>query len=154
MQLQISCARRAKRYSVAFDAATKTKLHHHLNQMREIVAGSSDTPGKKHALSERINDLAAEIDKDRTRFEHLAALAIQVAETAGTMAEKLEPLTRTIMTIVGRSKAHEDEQARLPAPKERRQIEGPKGTAKTKGKPVLGPAKRTFLEALDDEIPF
>jgi hypothetical protein len=144
-KLRIAGFRKTKRYSVAFDPPTKQKLRHHLNQMREIVDGSADTPEKKAALYARIAELSEEIDRDRARYEHLTALSIQVAATAGAVWEKLAPITRTIEVIFGDSKKKENEQPRLPAPHSRKQIEGPVA----KGKP-----KSRGLGTLDDEIPF
>lgn len=63
-------------YSVAFDASTKVKLRHHLDKMRLIIEELDESPEKKHVLCVRIADLSEEIDKDRTRFEHLTALTI------------------------------------------------------------------------------
>jgi hypothetical protein len=131
-------------YSVAFDAPTKVKLRHHLEKMRSIIDESDESPEKKHVLFARIAELAEEIDKDRTRFEHLTALTIQLAQTTGVVAEKLEPMVRTIQNIFGKSKAQENQRATLPAPRKRKQIEGPKESNRP----------HSFERDLDDEIPF
>jgi len=130
-------------YSVAFDAPTKVKLRHHLGQMRTIVDESDESPEKKNVLYTRIAELSEEIDKDRTRFEHLTALTIQIAQTTSVVAEKVEPLARLLQGLFGKSKAQENQRATLPAPRKRKQIEGPRKNELP-----------SFEKDLDDEIPF
>ena len=119
-------------------------MRHHLEKMRSIIDESDESPEKKHVLYTRIAELSEEIDKDRTRFEHVTALTIQLAQTTGVVAEKLEPVVRIIQSIFGKSKAQENQRATLPAPRKRKQIEGPKKSNRP----------RSFERDLDDEIPF
>ncbi|MGH7494727.1 MAG: hypothetical protein ACREOO_20335 [bacterium] len=149
IQLHIKHARRLKQYSVAFNPATKAKLRHHLGQIRDTVDKLEVSNAKKEALYSKIEALQLEIDKERTRFESLAALLVEVADTAGEAAEKFEPVKRLIEIITGtfgKSKRTEDEQARLPAPRGLKRIEPPK-------KPLNGKEQKRSL-GKEDEIPF
>jgi hypothetical protein len=95
-------------------------------------------------LFARIAELAEEVDKDRTRFEHLTALTIQVAQTTGVVAQKLDPVVRIVQSIFGKSKGVENQRAPLPAPRKNKQIEDKRKEEKA----------RRFEKDLDDEIPF
>ncbi len=150
VRIRMRLARRKKRYSVAFDSATKEKLRHHLNQMLEVVQNLEVSSRKRDALYSKINTLMAEINSDWTRFESLADLTLEVADTVGQAATKMEPLRPFIESITGyfaKSKRAQDDQAQLPRPQEQKRIEPPRDKApKSKGGP--------FSVELDDEIPF
>jgi hypothetical protein len=137
-ELQLRIATRTRQYSVAFDQATKIKLRHLLGKIRETVDGLNVTSAKREALYRRINALQGEIDRERTRVEALAALAIEVSDAAEPFVQQIERLTQAF----GLSKRSEDEQRRLPAPKESKRISPPKAM------------RQTLEDALDEEIPF
>ncbi len=136
--LSIRNGRRVQGYSVQFDAATKEKLRHHLRQMRELVDKCEIEQDKKEALFSKINSLQDEVDRDRTRLDAFADLAI---EASGVLDVALEPVNK-ILTSIARVfwGAQKEEAKRLPAPRPRKQIEGPSATRKHGD--------------LDDEIPF
>jgi len=67
--LQIRHARRAQGYSVRFDAKTKRIVTHHLEQVREIILKLEVDDWKKESLLACLNNLQAEVDKDRSRYE-------------------------------------------------------------------------------------
>lgn len=150
-RLRIRHSRKHRQYSVAFDPATKKVLHHYLNQIREVVDKSSDTEHKKDALRACIAALAAEIDFGRAGFEKVTALAVELSGTVREVWENVSPIVTKILEAVGVAKRDEEEQARLPAPRSRKQIEGPKEEA-PKPKKVL--AKKAIDKQIDDEIPF
>ena len=153
--LQIRRARRSKGYSVRFDAATKEKLRHLLEQVREIVEKLEVNENKKDVLLKRLNDFAKEVDRDRTRFEAWGAVVIQAAEVMGEAAEKAEPARKwldSIGRLIWRAKEKEEETKQLPAPKEVKRIEPPKNEDQTeppKNEDQTEPPKNE-----DDEIPF
>jgi len=144
--LKIRRARRTKKYSVPFDLSTKVQLRHHLEQIRTIVDKIDDiSEAKRESLFKKINDLQVEIDRNRTRYEALAALTIDVAEVAGEAIDKskLLSIVDSITRLFG--KAKETEAAKqLPPPAPMKQIGPP-----TKGYEELGAGPD-----LDDEIPF
>lgn len=131
--LQIRRARRRKEFSVALDQATKIKLRHMLSQMREIVDRLDVSQSKKEALFAKINALQAEIDRDRTRFDIVAALWIEGSEKLGEGAEKLQPL-REILDSIGNvfkqaKKFEGADTPRLPPAEKAKQLEPPKSTS-------------------------
>jgi hypothetical protein len=151
VQIRMRHARRVKNYSVALDPATKSKVRHHLQQIKEIVDRLEVSERKKEALYSKINALADEVDKDRTRFDTAMALITEVASVGGEAADRLEPVRKwidSIARLLGRAKEAEDAAApRLPAPKERKRIEPPRRVI-----PAKQNSKR--IDDLDDEIPF
>ncbi len=75
--LQIRHARRAKGYSVRFDAKTKRIVSHHIAQVREIIIKLEVDDWKKESLLTCLNNLQAEIDRERSRYEVFGALVIE-----------------------------------------------------------------------------
>lgn len=142
-QFMIRHSRRQRKYTVAFDPATKRKLHHYLNQIREIVDHSADSESKKDALRACIAALAAEIDCGRSGYEKFADLVVSLAGLTADAWDKVSPMVKTLMGTVESAKSEEDAQARLPAPSKKKQIEGP-------------PKKEggSFSELVDGDIPF
>lgn len=124
--MQIRRARRVQGYSVRFDRATKEKLRHHLEQIRVLVDKAELGETKKEALFKKINALQAEIDRDRTRFEALAALTIEASGTLGEALEKskIESLLDKVAYLFWGAK--QEETKRLPPPTERKRIEPPR----------------------------
>lgn len=125
-----------RKYTVAFDAATKIKLHHYLEQIRKVVHDSADSEDKKDALYGCINLLGAEIDCSRSGYEKFTAMVGGLATLTAETWEKLSPMVKGVMGTVENTKAKEN--ARLPAPPVKKQIEHKNG----------------FDKQLDDEIPF
>ena len=128
--LKIRRGRRRKEYSVALDQTTKLKLRHMISQMKEIVDKLDVLQNKKEALFAKINALEKEIDRDRTRFDVIAALWIEGCEKIGEGAEKLEPLRKlfdSFGNLLGQAKKIEaSAPARLPSPETTKRIEPPK----------------------------
>lgn len=79
LKLQIRALRRAKGYMIAFDAATKAKLRHHLEQIRSTVDKLEISEAKKDRLHNCIDDLDLEIGKDRTKAEAYGAAILNLA---------------------------------------------------------------------------
>jgi hypothetical protein len=148
VQLRIKSTRRLQQYSVKFDGVAKEKLRHHLNQMRTLVDKAELPQGKKDRLASRINALGNEIDRDRTRYEVLAALAMEASDDLAGIADRLAPSLANVVGIFRNSKEAEQEKRQLPAPQTPRQIEAPKRQVATQKK------KNSFDKSLDDEIPF
>lgn len=141
-QFMIRHSRRKRRYTVAFDPATKQKLHHYLNQIREIVDNSADSASKKDALRSCMAALAAEIDSSRSSFEKFGDLVAGLAGMTADAWEKVSPMVKTLMGTVDAAKSDENDQARLPPPSKKKQIPPPK----KKG--------GSFPDLVDEEIPF
>jgi chaperonin cofactor prefoldin len=129
-KLQIRHARRRRDYSVALDTPTKLKLRHLLSQIKETVDKLDVSQSKKEALFAKIAALESEINRDRTRFDAVAALWVEACEKVGEGLEKLEPLRKlidSVGTLIGAAKKEEETKAhQLPAPKTPKQIAPPK----------------------------
>jgi hypothetical protein len=105
---------------------------------------------KKDALFNKLNDLQQELDRQRTRFDALAALAIETAGVVGEVVEKTQLLKilDSIAKVMWGLKT-EEETKRLPAPTVPKRIEAPK---RTKMMPVQRSAPNKG--DTEDEIPF
>jgi hypothetical protein len=143
-RLEIRHGRRVQGYSVVFDATAKAKLHHLLNQVREIFLKLEVDEHKRDALVSKLSDLEKEVDRNRTRFDAYAALAIEVADVAGEVVErsKLLEVLHAVARVFGVAKSEETAR-QLPAPQKPKQIEHQK--------PTVEPRKRADM---DDDIPF
>ena len=128
--LSIRHSRRRKEYTVALDQPTKLKLRHLLSQMKEAVDKLDVSSTKKEALFAKIGALENEINRDRTRFDVVAAFWIEGCEAFGDGVEKLEPLRKwvdLIGNLLGKAKVEEGSATRrLPSPETQKQIERPK----------------------------
>ncbi|MGO8865352.1 MAG: hypothetical protein ACLQME_02515 [Alphaproteobacteria bacterium] len=144
--LRIRHGLRSKRFSVKFDQATKVKIRRYLDKIREVVDKLEVEQLKKDALYSRLNALADEVNRDRTRFEVYGAMAVAAAGVLGDMAEKAEPVRKWLESIgklIWGAKEDEDMQRLAPPPK-RKALPGPaaQGAKEAKGGPD------------DDDIPF
>lgn len=148
MQVRIRHSRRMKRYSVALDSATKQKIRHHLTQLKELTDKLEIPTAKREAIYAKIVALEMEMERERTRFEVFAALALETATVVGEVGEKLEPWRKfidSIANLIGVAKGKDTQNPALPSPEERKQIEPPKNQVPSPGKKDL---------RSDDEIPF
>lgn len=153
VQVQIIHSRRVRGYSVQLDAPTKSKIRHYLEKIREIVDRLEIPLPKKEALTARITALSDEVDRDRTRFDAYAGLALEVAATGGEIAQKLNPLRKfldSIAGLLGYAKQAEDARPSLPAPHERKRLTPPR----KERLPSSEQRRQPRLPDLDDEIPF
>lgn len=146
-KLEIRHSRRAQGFSVCFDLAAKEKVRHHIGQLRGIFDTLELDQKKKDALLTKLRDLESEVDRERTRFDAFAALAIEAAGVIGEVIEKSKVL-KLLNAIAGaiHGAKEEEEAKQLPAPQRPKQIEPPR--APTKAPP------RDFSANPDDEIPF
>jgi hypothetical protein len=92
VQIQIVHGRRVRGYSVHLDPCTKSKIRHYLEKIREIVDRLEVPLPKKEALTARITALSDEVDRDRTRFDAYAGLALEMAAAGGEVAQRLNPV--------------------------------------------------------------
>lgn len=137
-----------KNTTVSLDGSTKEKIGHWLKQMREAVQAADVASEKKDRLFALIDELQAEVDRDRTPVHAAGDLWVTLCTYMGEGAKKaLEPTTPFIERICGAlglaKKAEDTQPKRLPPARETKRIQGPK-TPNTNG----------FDRALDDEIPF
>ena len=146
MQVRIRHSRRAKRYSVALDAAAKEKIRHHLNQLKDLTDKLEVSTKKREAIIAKILALESEMERERTRFEVVGAFILESATIAGDAGEKLEPWRKwidSIAKVLGAAKDSDVANPSLPLPEERKRIEPPRRK--------LPPPDS---ESIDDDIPF
>ncbi len=151
VQIQIAHGRRVRGYSVRLDPSTKSKIRHYLEKIREIVDRLEVPLPKKEALSARITALSDEVDRDRTRFDAYAGLALEMAATVGEVAQRLNPVRKfldSIAGLLGYAKQAEDARPSLPAPHERKRLTPPRKERLPAPEPPRQP------DLLDDDIPF
>ena len=101
------------------DSATKSKIRHYLEKIREIVDRLEVPLPKKEALSAKITALSDEVDRDRTRFDAYAGLALEMAATGGEVAHWLNPARKfldSIAGLLGYAKQAEDARPSYPLP--------------------------------------
>lgn len=149
-------------YTVALDAPTKLKISHLLTQMREAVQQAPISSEKKDRLFAMIDQLQAEVDRDRTPVHAIGELYLTICTYVAEGVEKLEPVSKFLQSVggaLGIAHKKEEAQAKLPPPKETKRIET--GTKQGYGAPESGgygmPVKKKKNgcdKPLDDEIPF
>ena len=118
----------------------KNKLNELLNKIRIIINEKVKESDKKEAMILKLNDLQKEIDTDKTRFERINKMVVDVSVTAKEVCKNVIPFIDKIMKIIrdsGNKKA-------LPAPKEKPLLESPE----TESTEAISESN------LDDEIPF
>lgn len=151
VQIRFKHVRRIKYYSIALDPTTKQKIRHHLTKIKEIVDRLEVPDKKREAFYSRIAALESEVDRDRTRYDAVMALILETADTSKEVVQRVKPVRKFIDSITALLKEAKDEEDKtspgLPAPSERKRIEGPRN------QPVT-PETEEELQDLDDEIPF
>jgi hypothetical protein len=142
--LKILNSQRESGLSVKFDDTAKRKIHHHLEQVLDIINKLEIEDTKKEKLIDRLDALQIEVNQPRTRFDRLAAFTIEVSSVVGEAIDKSRLLD--ILDAIGRVfwGAQTDKQKELPAPKQPR-LEPPR--------PKIGAPKPTKAD-MDDDIPF
>ncbi|SFM50664.1 hypothetical protein SAMN05216573_102174 [Bradyrhizobium sp. Rc3b] len=140
--LRIRRSQREQGYSVQFDETARRKVHHHLDQVLDIFQKLEVDDRKREKLISRLNDLQAEVDQRRTRFDRFAALTMEVAGVIGDAAERSKIVD--ILDAVGRVfwGSQTEKQKQLPAPRQKK-IEPPKPKVEERKQPEM-----------DDDIPF
>jgi hypothetical protein len=155
VRYSIAHGREDRRFSVGLETDIKEKIREYLAKIKRLVDKADLDDRKKEALYARIADLENEVDRNRTRFQALAGLFIEVAGVTGEAAEKLEPVRKWLDSIAkffGFAKSHEDAQAQLPAPRHPKKIEPPR---KQLPKPDINThPSASPSDALDDDLPF
>lgn len=148
--LRIRHSRRVKGYSVRLDQATKSKIIHYIDKIREIVEVLEIDDWRKRVLFEKLSDFQNAVNKERTKFEYFGSLVIYSAEILGSAAQKAEPARKFIDSIARLiwGVDIEERSSRLPPPAERKRIEPPKNEP-------APPRKATRdRNHIDDDIPF
>lgn len=148
LNVRIRHARTTKIYSVSLDTASKSKIHHLVKRIREIIESADLEERKRNSLFQKLNAFEADVDRARTPFGNALLAMIDVAHVAKKGTEALKPLTELVAQInelLGGAKSGEPENQQLPpqSPSDRKKLEPPR-------KQIEGPKRNDA----DDEIPF
>jgi uncharacterized coiled-coil DUF342 family protein len=126
------------------DTAARQAIHALVNAIREKLNELTLPEAKRESLFNKLNQFAAEVDRNRTRPEAFYAFAIEAARAAREVNDELQPLQQTIDRVfdwLDKAKKLWDS---LPAWSERKKIEAPPKRI----------TQRTPVNDLDDDIPF
>jgi hypothetical protein len=96
--------------------AEKDKVHSHLRKIRSLIEESDLPAKKKNGLMDRLNALAAEVDRQGTRTDRFFGLASDLGFYLGDFAEKSAPLwkeVRETLKVITKARAR-DENLTLP----------------------------------------
>lgn len=146
IQINIRSARVGRVYSVQLDTPTKERIHHLCKKIREAINSSDLDERKQNSLFSKLNAFEADVDRIRTRFDNILLALSDLAATAKSGAEALNPisdLVKRITELIGEAKNKEPETHQLPSPEKNKQIEPPR-------KQITDEKSHN----LDDDIPF
>ena len=150
MQIRIAAAQIRREGSVQLDETMKRKLHHYIQQIRDLIEQASLAAEKKDELLSKLNKFAAEVDRSRTRLQAGMDLYMAVCTGVGAGFKALKPVKDMIDSIsglLGNAKEIEDRYTKqLPPASERKRLEPPKD------RPHTSPPARP--SDLDGDIPF
>jgi hypothetical protein len=153
-QIQVRHTQRLRPISTVLSLTPEMKkqIHHFINRIRAIVEPVDLPAAKKEAIWTKLNALADEVDRDRTKTEAMTALALEIAGATGEAAKRLAPVKEILDAITNLfAKAKEmTEFRRLPSPSGRKRLEAPR-----KQLPGPQPDKDSQTTGdMDDDIPF
>lgn len=148
--IRIEAARRHKTGAtnvVVLDAPAREAIHKFIEAIREKLNELSLSENKREALFDKLNDFAAEVDRNRTRTESFYAFVVDAGRLARDLDAELKPFKELKQTIdraldwLDKAKKWKDA---LPPWSERKKIEAPP-------RQLPGPKSGS---SLDDDIPF
>jgi hypothetical protein len=120
-QIEVRHAQRLRPISTILQLTPEIRkqLHSYITKIRVVVTPLELTAKKKEAIFSRLNALADEIDRDRTKTEAWTAFALEIASAGGQAAKELKPvkdLSDAIGNLFGKAKDLAGEMRQLPAP--------------------------------------
>lgn len=141
VQVRLRHFSEAKRFSVALDAAAKTKIHHFVDKLREAIAALDVSQEKRDELFGKLNDFEKAVDKSRTPLQEFGAMMTAFWNAVEPGRKWLDSIAK----VMAEARALEEAaRPRLTQPKPKLQITAQKPPA----------PRETFNQDLDDEIPF
>ena len=121
LDTKITNAKRQQEFLVSLDPLTKAKIRHFINQIRETIDRLDLPMNKKDSIFRRVSALELEIDRSRTQLQIAMEVTLEVADTAGVVGRKLNPIRKLVANVnalLSRAKEAQ-EQALLPPPQQR-----------------------------------
>ena len=143
-KILMEAARRVKSGSnevVVLDGKARAAIHQLISAIREKLNDLALPEKKRDALFNKLNEFAAEVDRNRTRPEAFFSFAVDFARATREVNDEIKPLQKTIDRVFDWIEKAQKWKDSLPTWEERRRIEGPR-------------KKLPPPNELDDDIPF
>jgi len=155
-QIKVRHAQVARKVSVRLEPNTREKIRELINKIKLTIEAIDIPLPRKEALMSKLNAFAAEVDRDRTRFEAFGALIIEAAGVAGKVERKLRPIRKwidSIANVMHEASAVDVIRPRLPPPDKR--IQAPTAQIAPPSDDLWAPQTPSAKSSdLDDDIPF
>jgi hypothetical protein len=118
-QIDLLAAKMKASETVALDENWRARIHSYLAHIRPVVERAQIDVGLRDSILQKLNLLAAEVDRTRTRVRAAGDLLIELCGIAGAAANELRPVVSLTEKIVGaflRLQSYHVPQLALPAP--------------------------------------
>lgn len=144
---------RRKIDNITLSQVTRSRIHHHISKIRDILHRLEIETSKKEQIFARLNHFAEAVDMDRTDIRRLLDLILEIAGAGSEISKQLEPVRKQIDAISSLfAEARALITASLPPWRAPKQIEAPKRRLPS---PKSDTAKDIATSSeLDDDIPF
>ncbi|MEG3087728.1 hypothetical protein [Sphingomonas sp. PB4P5] len=142
----------ARPLSVELGRVTKAKIQQQIDQLRRSIDDSDLDDTKKAALSDKLDDLQAELDKKRLSFARTMAIAASIMTIVGggtaalANGPKAAETVMDIIRLVGEDKEKEEQ--------ERLRLLPPPKALPDYSVAAVEPGRSSFVDDLDDDVPF
>ena len=144
-KIKMEAARRLKtgaQTMIVLDAAAREAIHALINAIKEKLNELTLSENKRESLFKKLNEFAAEVDRNRTRTEAFFSFVVEAARAGREIKDELKPLQQTIDRVLDWIEKANKWTDMLPPWEDRKRIDGPPKR--------LAPPQQD----LDDEIPF
>ena len=128
IKIKMEAARRLKIVTesvIVLDASARQAIHALINAVKEKLYELTLPENKRESLFNKLNQFAAEVDRNRTRTEAFYSFAVDTARSAREVADELKPLQTTIDRVFDLIEKATKLNESFPPWKERMKIEGP-----------------------------
>jgi hypothetical protein len=119
VEIKVRKAQILRKRSVRLAPEAREKIRSFINKIKLTIEGIDLPDPRKESLMEKLNAFAADVDRDRTKFEAFGALGIEAATIAGKAEHKVRPIRKwieSIASVMREATTLESAQGRLPAP--------------------------------------
>jgi len=144
-KFKMEAARRLKTGAqsiIVLDAQARQAIHVLVSAIREKLNELKIPENKRDSLFNKLNEFAAEVDRNRTRTEAFFSFVVDTSRILREVNKELKPLQKSIDRVLDLIESSKNLNDILPPWKDRKRIEGPPKS--------LAPPQPDF----DDKIPF
>jgi hypothetical protein len=100
-QIDLLKQRMENKATIELDDTWRAKIHAYVAHIRPIIEKAPISQGLRDSILEKLNGLAKEIDRSRTRVRVFGDLLIEVCGAMGTAAKEMKPVVALLEKIVG-----------------------------------------------------